>query len=73
MKCDFSFLIKLNKCDKYVNWDMMQNSELMEYKPPNHYLSTTYLKPENLTFADYKSRINICHTNMLGNESEFCS
>ena len=32
---------------------MTENSELMKYKPPENYLSTTYLKPKKLTFADY--------------------
>ena len=43
----------------------MQNSELMKYKPQENYLSTTYLKPKKLTFADYKYTINIFHCKLL--------
>ena len=43
----------MNECVTCVNWNMTENSELMKYKPPENYLSTTYLKPKKLTFADY--------------------
>ena len=37
----------------------------MKYKPPENYLSTTYLKPNKLTFADYKYTINILHGKLI--------
>ena len=43
----------------------MQNSELMKYKSPENYLSTTYIKPNKLTFTDYKYTINVFHGKLI--------
>lgn len=46
MKDESSFLIKVNKYEKCVSWNVIQNSELIKYKPPDHYISTVDLKPK---------------------------
>ena len=43
--CDHLFLLKINECDACINWNMMENSELMKYESQENYLSTAYLTP----------------------------
>ena len=47
---------------------MMENRELMKYESPENYLSTAYLTPKKLTFADYKYTINVCHDKCVSKE-----
>ena len=47
---------------------MMENRELMKYESPENYLSTAYLTPKKLTFADYKYTINVCHDKLVSKE-----
>ena len=68
MMFDHLFLLKINECDVCVNWNMMENSDLMKYESPEHYLSTTYLTPKKLTFADYKDKIKVCHDKLVSKE-----
>ena len=51
MMCDPLFLKNMNEFVTCVNWNMMENSELTKYKPPENYLSTTYLT---------NTKINLC-------------
>ena len=66
--CDPFFLLKINKCDVCVNWDMMEKSELMKYESPENYLSTAYLTPKKLTHANYKYTINVYHDKLVSKE-----
>ena len=47
---------------------MMENIELMKYESPEKYVSTAYLIPKKLTFADYKYTINIRHDKLVSKE-----
>ena len=67
--CDPFFLLKINKCDVCVNWDMMEKSELMKYESPENYLSTAYLTPKKLILANYKYTINVYHDKLVSKES----
>ena len=68
MMCDLFFLLKTNEYDVCVNWNMMENSDLMKYESPEHYLSTTYLTPKKLTFVDYKYTTKIYHDKLVSKE-----
>ena len=68
MTCDPFFLQKMNECVICVSWNVIENGELMKYEPPEKYLSTTYLKPKKLLFADYKYAINVCHEKLRNKE-----
>ena len=40
----------------------------MKCKTPKGYLSTAYLSPKKITFADFKNTINVCHKKLIGKE-----
>ena len=68
MMCGPFFLLKINECDVYVNWNMMENSELMKDQSPEDYLSIAYLTTKKLTFADYKYTTNVCYDKLVSKE-----
>ena len=68
MMFDHLFLLKINECDVCVNWNMMENSDLVKYESPEHYLSTTYLTPKKLNFADHKYTTKIYHDKLVSKE-----
>ena len=46
----------------------MENSKLMKYESPENYLSTTYVTPKKLTFANYKYTTNVRHDKLVSKE-----
>ena len=68
MRTDPLFLKKMNECVSCVNWNMLEKSNLMKCKTPKGYLSTAYLSPKKITFADLKDTINVCHDKLIKKE-----
>ena len=46
----------------------MEKTELMKCKHPKDYLSTAYVTPKKITFADFKNIINACHEKLINKE-----